>query len=67
MEETKLLRNYSDILSVREVQEILGGVSRQLVYRLLKQGKLNGRKIGREYRILKVSVINYFCADSFLP
>lgn len=46
-----------EIMDVRDVAEYLR-VSTQTVYNLLKSGKLQAAKVGREWRFRKESVIN---------
>lgn len=55
-----IFQSYPDVLTVAQVRSMLGGkTSKRLVYRLLGDGSLTARKIGRSYRILKASVIAY--------
>src|SRR5262249_17843971 len=48
----------SEILDVRGAAEALG-VSERLVLRLLRAGKLPGRKVGREWRILRSAILEW--------
>lgn len=60
-----MLNTYPDILTTAQVRTILGGrTSRQLVYRMLKNGDFKYIKLGREYRITKASIIDYFSANT---
>ena len=63
-----IFQSYPDVLTVTEVRLMLGGrTSKRLVYRLLGDGSLISRKIGREYRVTKESVIAYLTsADTSL-
>lgn len=54
----KRLHEYPDILTVEDASEMLG-VSTKTVYKLLRQGCIANRKVGRSYRIPKSSVISY--------
>jgi len=50
--------SYGDILTVEDVGNLLG-VSRQYVYRLITEGKLRGFRIGRGYKVAKISVMGF--------
>jgi len=65
-QENQIYINYPDVVSVRQLQEMLGGISRNLVYRLLRQHNFEYRKIGREYRIKKSSVVQFFYSETVL-
>lgn len=54
----KKLKDYGDVLSVKDVQEILG-IGRNAVYIMLKNGTLKTKKIGTKYIIPKRSVQTY--------
>ena len=58
IKKVELLRNYEDVITFGELKKILK-LGRNKVYELLKNGDIPSTKIGRDYRILKVSVINY--------
>jgi len=47
-----------EILDVEGAAEALG-VSRRLVLRLLREGKLPGKKVGREWRILRSAIVQW--------
>jgi excisionase family DNA binding protein len=53
-----VFNEYPDIMDVKEVSKLLK-VSTKTVYRLLRDGKLESLKIGREFRIPKVNVMKY--------
>jgi excisionase family DNA binding protein len=53
-----IFKNYPDVMDVKQVSEILG-VSTKTVYKQIKDGELQCIKIGREFRIPKVSILNY--------
>ena len=50
--------SYPDILTIRQLQEMLG-ISRRLSYELINEGKIPAIRIGNSYRIPKIDVINY--------
>ena len=53
---------YKDIISVKEMQEMLR-ISRPTAYRLLESEEIFHRKIGKKYIIPKQSVIEYLAKD----
>jgi len=57
-ERAKSLNDYSPILTVADIMEILK-ISKPVVYKLLKNGDLKNRKIGREYKIVKSHFVDF--------
>lgn len=53
-----VFKNYPDVLNVQQVSELLG-VSTKTVYKQIKGGSLKSIKVGREFRIPKVSIMSY--------
>ena len=49
---------YPDIVTVRQLTEMLG-ISKTMVYSLIKDGEIQAVKLGLSYKIPKVSVINF--------
>lgn len=58
IKEIEILKNFDDVLTFKELKVILG-FGKNKVYTLLKNGEIPSTKIGRDYRILKINVINY--------
>ena len=54
----KRISDYPDILTVQEVSELLG-VSTKTVYKLLKEGQIEKRAVGRTFKIIKTNVTDY--------
>ena len=54
-----MFTDYPDVVNVEQLCEMLGGPSSKSVYRLLKEGAIQSYRIGKRYRIPKVSVIEY--------
>ena len=52
------LNDYGDVLTVKDVQKILG-IGRNAVYTMLKNGTLKSKRIGIKYIIPKRSVQTY--------
>ena len=64
-----VFKEYPDVLDVKQVSGILG-VSTKVVYRLLNNGTIVSLKIGRAFRIPKVSIMKYikiFDSQSYEP
>lgn len=55
---TEMLKQYPDIITFDELVEILG-IGINTTYDLLKYRKIYSKKIGKEYKIPKICVIDY--------
>lgn len=53
-----MLDDYLDVLTIDDTAAVLR-ISRRSVKRLLDEGKIEYRKIGRIYRISKKAIMNY--------
>ncbi len=62
---TSMFTSYPDVVNVKEMIEMLGGISPTLAYRILKKNVIKSIKIGREYKIPKVNIISYIIQDNF--
>ncbi|AJG98290.1 DNA-binding protein [Clostridium beijerinckii] len=54
-----LFREYSDVVNIKEMCEMLGGISTKTGYKILRENKINHFKIGRAYKIPKISILIY--------
>lgn len=54
-----LLREYPDIIKVKDLKEILPKTGKNKIYKLLQDKKIFSKRIGRDYYIPKVSVIKF--------
>ena len=54
----ELLKDVDDVLTFKELKAVLKK-GRNKTYALLQDGSIPSTRIGRDYRILKVNVINY--------
>ena len=54
-----MFKNYPDVVNVKELQSMLGGISKKLAYHLLRNNIIKSVKIGRQYKIPKANVILY--------
>lgn len=53
-----MLRNYPDVLDIKQVCEILG-ISTKTGYALIQENKIESLKVGRAYRIPKPFLLSY--------
>ena len=60
-----MFADYDDILSIEEVAEILR-IGMSQAYKIVRTGKLKGYKEGRDWRILKQSLVKYVVEQSGL-
>lgn len=51
--------NMPEIMTLEQVAEFLQ-VSYQTVYKMVREGELRAKKVGRSYRVLRKDVIAYF-------
>lgn len=54
-----MFKDYPDIVNIKELQIMLGGISKKLAYQLLRNNIIKSIKIGRQYKIAKADVILY--------
>ena len=59
----KLSEKYPDVVEVKELCQMLGGISKKLAYRLLANGEIFSVRVGRSYKIPKMSVIAYLTGN----
>lgn len=62
IQQSELLVNYKDVLTFNELKELLN-VGRTKTYQLLQDGTIKSMKVGTQYRIPKVCVINYLYSN----
>lgn len=60
---TLMFTDYPDIVNLAQMRKMLGGISNTLAYRMLREKKIKSKKVGREYKIPKVNVINYVMTE----
>lgn len=58
----KMFVNYPDVVDIKQLCEMLGGIGPKTAYQLLHEGKIQYFKIGRGFRIPKHSVITFLRA-----
>ena len=59
MKKQAMFEDYPDVVDVDGLCKMLGGISRKLAYRLLINQEIKSVRIGRSYKIPKISVIEY--------
>ena len=52
------LKEYPDVLTTKDLQNILG-ISGKTVFRLLHSGQIKSIKVGRNFRIPKIYLLQY--------
>lgn len=57
-----LFKDYPDVVKVYQLKEMLPKMGKNKIYALLKDKKIHSKRIGRDYYIPKVSIINYLMA-----
>ena len=50
---------YSDVVGINEMCEMLGGISKKAGYKLLHNGEVASFRLGKEYKIPKMNIIAY--------
>lgn len=61
-----LLTDYPDVLLIGDLCRVLD-ISIKTAYRLIKEKQIEARKVGRSYRILKISVLSYLGVAISVP
>ena len=54
-----LFTEYPDVVNVKQMCEMLGGICDKTAYRLLKSGEIKSFIVGRHYRIPKLNILEY--------
>lgn len=52
---------YPDVVNVDAMRIMLGGIGKRMAYRLLRDGTIESVRIGRIYKVPKISIISYLC------
>ncbi|MCI8620334.1 MAG: helix-turn-helix domain-containing protein [Clostridia bacterium] len=58
-----MFTSYPDIVSISQMRKMLGNIGVSLSYKLLQQRKIKAKKVGREYKIPKSSIIEYLLEE----
>ncbi|WP_262362718.1 helix-turn-helix domain-containing protein [Paenibacillus antibioticophila] len=54
-----MFQEYPDIVDIKQLCDMLGGISTKTAYKLLKANHIQHFKIGRAYKISKIHIISY--------
>lgn len=57
-ETTSMFSEYADVVTVKQLQQMLN-IGRSKVYSLLQSKEIKAKRIGRDYRIAKKSIIEF--------
>ncbi len=60
-----MFRGYPDVVNVKQLCEMLGGISTKTACRLLQENKIEHFKIGRIYKIPKIHVLKYLKVEGY--
>lgn len=63
MNNKRRIRDYPDLMTVKDIQDVLN-IGRSTAYKLLQSGKLNSIRIGSIYRIPKAYLSEYIKENS---
>lgn len=55
-----MLKEYPDVLKIKDMCEVLGGISTKTGYKLLRENKIESIKVGREYCVSKISIVDFW-------
>lgn len=62
-----MFRGYPDVVNVKQLCEMLGGISTKTACHILQENKIGHFKIGRIYKIPKIHVLEYLKVEGYLP
>lgn len=54
-----MFAKYPDVVNIEQMREMLGNIGTSLSYKLLRDKSIRSFKIGRDYKILKIDIIDY--------
>lgn len=60
---SKMFSAYPDVVGIKQLCEMLGGIGPKAAYRLLHDGDILYFKIGKAFRIPKTSVIDFLSRE----
>ena len=60
-----MFKDYPDCVNMEQLQKMLG-VKRTKAYQLIKNGEINAKKVGKEYKISKLNVIAFMLGEEQL-
>ncbi len=63
MEQT-MFKEYPDVVDVNQFRKMLGGIGYKSAYKLLRDGNIRCFKVGKGFRIPKISVIEFILQET---
>lgn len=58
-QKVKLFAEYPDVVTVKQMCEMLGGIGPKTAYGLLQSGEIRYLKIGKSFKIPKIAIVEY--------
>ena len=58
-----IFKEYPDAVNVSQMREMLGGIGKNLAYSLLTNKTNPAKKLGKDWLIEKIHIINYLLTD----
>ncbi|MEG2687302.1 MAG: helix-turn-helix domain-containing protein [Christensenellaceae bacterium] len=56
--------NYPDVIDIRTMCEMLGGISEKTGYKLLRENRIFHFKIGKAFRVPKMNIISFLISQA---
>ena len=60
----EMFANYPDVVDVSGLRAMLGNISKQKAYELVRKGTIKSIKVGKLYRIPKINVIAFLTKNT---
>ena len=54
-----IFKDFPDVVNVKQLKQMIPDTGNNKIYKLLKTGEIYSKRIGKEYYIPKISVIEY--------
>lgn len=59
----RMFADYPDVVNIKQMCAMLGGIGMKTAYALLERGEIRHIKIGKSFKIPKVSIIEYLIGE----
>ena len=59
-----MLKEYPDVLDIKQMCEILGGISTKTGYKMLHDNVIESIRIGRQFRVAKITLIDFIVKNN---
>ncbi len=60
----RLFSEYPDVVTVKQMSTMLGGISMKTAYQLLESGAIRYLRIGKSFKIPKIFIIDYLIGEN---